>query len=490
MISELNKVFQQETANSSRQSIDECMVNFKGRSSLKQYMPKKPIKRGFKVWGRCDAVTGYLYAFQVYTGKGENCEDEGLGFNVVMTLSSNLPHNTLLAFDNFFTGCNLMEALYERKIFAVGTVRTNRKDLPDILKKSQPKNLRLQKNQFAAITAEPITAIKWLDMKDVTILTTAHHPIDTQLVKRTQKDGTKKEVLCPKAIASYTLTMGGVDHFDHFRSSYPINRKCRKFWMGLFFFMFDASIINSYITYNTVHVVNTHSHREFRLSFLADIFQKLNGLNLSLQVKQTTVFQTYNKTTAFTRKLDFWIICVGKRETESFTSLSEFVSDNDSEMFQDDVFGELVQYLTWMRASFEKYFPDEQNTKMKFNSWIHNPFLPNLQMPESISNEIYESPLEMSSNTSMESLFKTTPLDDFWCRIRDEYPLLGKMTLNIFLPFPTTYLCEIGFSTYAATKTKYRNRLDAEPDMRLQLSSIKPDINQLIKNKKQFYTSL
>ncbi|GBP86813.1 Zinc finger BED domain-containing protein 5 [Eumeta japonica] len=95
----------------------------------------------------------------------------------------------------------------------------------------------------------------------------------------------------------------------------------------------------------------------------------------------------------------------------------------------------------------------------------------------------------MSSDTSMESLFKTTPLDDFWCRIRDEYPMLGKIALNILLPFPTTYLCETGFTTYAATKTKYRNRLDAEPDMRLQLSSIKPDINQLMKNKNQFHTS-
>lgn len=227
----------------------------------------------------------------------------------------------------------------------------------------------------------------------------------------------------------------------------------------------------------------------FRLSFMADIFQKLNELNLSLQGKQTTVFQAYNKITAFKRKLDFWIICVGKKEIESFSSLSEFVSDNDSEMFQDDVFEELVQYLSSMRASFEKYFPEEQNTKMKLNSWIHNPFLPNLEKPESMSNEIYESLLEMSSDTSMESLFKTTPLNDFWCRISDEYPMLGKMALNILLPFPTTYLCETGFSTYAATKTKYRNRLDAEPDMRLQLSSIKPDINQLMKNKKQFHTS-
>ncbi|GFY29359.1 multidrug resistance protein 2 [Trichonephila clavipes] len=68
-------------------------------------------------------------------------------------------------------------------------------------------------------------------------------------------------------------------------------------------------------------------------------------------------------------------------------------------MFQDDVFEELVTYLTSMRTSFEKYFPEEQNTKMKLNSWIHNPFLPNLQKPESMSNEIYESLLEMSSDT-------------------------------------------------------------------------------------------
>lgn len=43
----------------------------------------------------------------------------------------------------------------------------------------------------------------------------------------------------------------------------------------------------------------------FRLSFMADIFQKLNELNLSLQGKQTTVFQACNKMTAFKEKLIF-----------------------------------------------------------------------------------------------------------------------------------------------------------------------------------------
>jgi len=34
--------------------IDEAMFKFKGRSSLKQLMPKKPIKQGYKVW--CSGV--------------------------------------------------------------------------------------------------------------------------------------------------------------------------------------------------------------------------------------------------------------------------------------------------------------------------------------------------------------------------------------------------------------------------------------------------
>ena len=49
-------------------SVDEAMVKFKGRSSLKQYMPLKPIKRGFNIWCLCDANGGYLQEFQIYTG--------------------------------------------------------------------------------------------------------------------------------------------------------------------------------------------------------------------------------------------------------------------------------------------------------------------------------------------------------------------------------------------------------------------------------------
>lgn len=61
-ISILNQTFQASADNSEHQSIDESMVKFKGRDCKKQYMPKKPIKRGYKIWCRCDAKSGYLYS--------------------------------------------------------------------------------------------------------------------------------------------------------------------------------------------------------------------------------------------------------------------------------------------------------------------------------------------------------------------------------------------------------------------------------------------
>ena len=68
MLNILADAFQAAHEPSQQLSVDEAMVRYKGRSSMKQYMPKKPIKRGFKIWCLCDANGGYLQQFQIYTG--------------------------------------------------------------------------------------------------------------------------------------------------------------------------------------------------------------------------------------------------------------------------------------------------------------------------------------------------------------------------------------------------------------------------------------
>ena len=44
-------------------AVDEAMIRFQGRSTLKQYMPMKPIKRGIKVWVLADE-NGFFSRFE------------------------------------------------------------------------------------------------------------------------------------------------------------------------------------------------------------------------------------------------------------------------------------------------------------------------------------------------------------------------------------------------------------------------------------------
>lgn len=79
-------------------SIEEAMVKYKGRSVLKQYIPMKPIKRGFKVWVITYAVTGYCIGMSIYA---ENTDKPvSLGERVINTLS--YMFGDILWFDNFF----------------------------------------------------------------------------------------------------------------------------------------------------------------------------------------------------------------------------------------------------------------------------------------------------------------------------------------------------------------------------------------------------
>ena len=70
----------EETYNYGREvSIDEAMVPLKGRCSMKQYLPMKPVKRGFKVWVLADGKTGYISMLNFYTGKSSGVAEPGPG---------------------------------------------------------------------------------------------------------------------------------------------------------------------------------------------------------------------------------------------------------------------------------------------------------------------------------------------------------------------------------------------------------------------------
>ena len=86
---------------------------------------------------------------------------------------------------------------------------------------------------------------------------------------------------------------------------------------------------------------------------------------------------------------------------------------------------------------------------------------------------IAEQLIELQSRQPWRNKFENVSLTQFWAEVQSQEPNLSDLCLQAtkaLLPFPTTYLCEAGFSALAMIKTKYRNQLQPEDDIRCALT--------------------
>ncbi|KAH8030490.1 hypothetical protein HPB51_007458 [Rhipicephalus microplus] len=117
-----------------------------------------------------------------------------------------------------------MTTLTERGVGAAGTVRTNKKDSPEELKRSN----KLKKGEYLWRAKGQVTAYQWHDTKDVHLLSNFHDPTETVEVSRKLTNGSSVAVVCPKTVGDYNLWMGAVDRFDQKRNSYTADRRSKK----------------------------------------------------------------------------------------------------------------------------------------------------------------------------------------------------------------------------------------------------------------------
>lgn len=247
------------------QSIDESMIAFKGRSSIKQYMPNKPTKRGYKVWTRADAF-GYVCQFEIYTGKTNNIVEKNLGARVVNDLVRDLVgKNYIVYFDNYFSSPKLMADLLEHGVLACGTTRQHRIDFPKNFSDDK-KLLRGQYEWQATVTG--IVAMKWKDNKGINFLSNFHDPTQESHVNRKQKDGSSQIIICPQLVKDYNAHMGYVDKADMLMTLYKIDRKSKRWYMRIFFHFLDLAVHNAFIlfTVSSKNKGKTISLKDFRLA--------------------------------------------------------------------------------------------------------------------------------------------------------------------------------------------------------------------------------
>ncbi|XP_067623316.1 piggyBac transposable element-derived protein 4-like [Eurosta solidaginis] len=252
VLEHFNRAFQSSMTNTKTQAIDKHMIKFKGHNIMRQYVKNKPIKWGFKLWCRADSSTGYLFQFDLYTGRKNSGPKTRLGESVVLQLCENLQGiGCELYFGNFFNSPNLQYKLKKLNIKACGTVRSNRKYMP----KQVPADKNMKKGDIFTTSSNGISFIKWMDNKAVVLLTNFLSPIPTTTVKmRTRGSGEKMNVTCPEVVVKYNRNMGGVELMDHKKACYEVDRKAKiKYYLRLIFDMMDIAMNNSYIIYCKLH---------------------------------------------------------------------------------------------------------------------------------------------------------------------------------------------------------------------------------------------
>lgn len=226
-------------------SVDEAMVKFRGRLSFRQYLPAKPTRYGIKAWMRADPTNGYTNEFQIYIGKENGNPEVGLGGRVVMDMTKRVwDRNHIINMDNYFTSPALFDTLLDNKTYARGTIRSNRKGFP--AQGLTPKEVKEQ-GQFRTAQKGEMTACLWKDKKHI-FLSTADNPatIDS-VVPRKSRNGDIRQVPAPSIVPRYNNNMNGVDHADQLRTEYSTYRSSRRWWLYLFWFLFDVAVTNGFI---------------------------------------------------------------------------------------------------------------------------------------------------------------------------------------------------------------------------------------------------
>ena len=214
---------------------------------------------------RCDLESAYLHEYDVYLGKSQNSQ-HGLAYYVVTKFCESIAgHNHHLYCDNYFTSVPLLKELLQMKIYASGTVRCNKRSLPDVTK--QPPKMRWGEHKSLQDANSHLVATVWHDKRPVRVLSTNARPDVIFPVERKCGNATV-HIDEPENVFLYNKYMNGVNKHDHLWMKYNIGWFSVKAWKYLLWFFVSACLVNAYILYaktSTRPTKKKYAHLDFLL---------------------------------------------------------------------------------------------------------------------------------------------------------------------------------------------------------------------------------
>ena len=221
-------------------TVDEQLFPTKARCRFTQYMPNKPDKFGIKFWLAADVRSKYVVNAYPYLGKDENrCASTPLGEYIVLKLME--PYmgcGRNVTTDNYFTSVSLVSKLLHKRTTLVGTIRANKKELPQ-LAKIKKDNMTCLSTKLYKSSNCTLTIYKSRRNKKVSVISSMHKSINIET------DGKQ----LPETIQFYNSTKFGVDVADQMARTYSVKSKSRRWPLQVFFNIIDLAGINAWVLY-------------------------------------------------------------------------------------------------------------------------------------------------------------------------------------------------------------------------------------------------
>ena len=256
-------------------AIDECLYSMRNKISIKQFNPNKPAKYGLLFKELNEVRIPYIHRSEIYAGRPQIVEDnpaseyynptvEGVTLRLVDQVAKYQDvQGRNITMDNLYTSMSLFEKLLDRKVTAVGTMRSNRRGIPNEVKSTFQREDKTtlvfwesKKNIFSLTSYVVKTKSKGL--KNILVLSTM--PI---ILGNTIDDEKKK----PAIIKFYDFTKGGTDIVDQRIDKYTVSGKTNSWPKKVFWFMLDSTRINAQTINSLNHSLDVRKRDSFEFTW-------------------------------------------------------------------------------------------------------------------------------------------------------------------------------------------------------------------------------
>ena len=129
--------------------------------------------------------------------------------------------------------------------------------------------------------------------------------------------------------------------------------------------------------------------------------------------------------------------------------------------------GNCAPFASRYACDFDYYFSEHEYAKWK--PLMSNPFI-----EDAIRANLISAKIKICSKRVVILLCRPNKIlqSHSWISLENEYPSLSHKATILLVIFSTTHLCEKTFSALALIKTRQRNRLDADAELRLSETSL------------------